>query len=164
MLNFTFTALEQASAALQRIKDFWQILQESSFPEGEQDDLAAAVKQAEEGFLQALGDDLNISAALSSLFGLIKTGNVLINQGKLRAGDVRKLIPCLKGFDSVLAILPEDEKQSLSTEIDDKIRAREQARKDKDYVLADRIRDELLSQGVVLEDTKDGVRWKLKKP
>lgn len=162
MLNFTFAALDQATAALQRIRDFWQILQESSFPEAESEEIGSAVEKAEEEFAGALGDDLNISAALSSLFSLIKAGNILIDREKMTAGGARELLGCLQRFDTVLAILPLEGATILSDEIEEKIKTREQARKDKDYDLADKIRDELFQKGVILEDTKDGVRWKLK--
>ena len=117
-----------------------------------------------EKFSLGLGDDLNISVALTALFELIKKANILMLNDRVYQTDAKKLIHAVKWVDQVLAILPEEEASDLSDEVLKKIEERQKAREEKNFALADQIRDELLQQGILLEDTKDGgVRWKTKK-
>ena len=159
MLNFTFEALDQASASLQRIKDFLYELEHRSFVDGENKEISQITEEMNQNFTGGLNDDLNISTALRALFEMIRKVNILISKGKVYRKDADKLISSLSSLDDVLAVLHEEE-ELLPSEIMKKIEEREKARKERKYKLADRIRDELLQQGIVLEDTKDGVRWK----
>ncbi|NIM57597.1 MAG: cysteine--tRNA ligase [Candidatus Aminicenantes bacterium] len=163
MLNFTFEALEQANSSLKRINDFLYELRNRQFEEGENKDILRLVDEANKKFIAGLDDDLNISIALRALFEMIRKANTLISQGKVRKKDAERLISSVRSFDTVLAVLPEEEEEALSSEIMEKIEEREKARADKNYKLADQIRKELLKKGVILEDTKDGVRWKIVK-
>jgi len=160
MLNFTFEALHQAEASLQRIRDFLYELEKSSFPSGENEQVGKLMEETRQKFTESLSDDLNISEALASLFELIRQANVLIKQNKLLREDARKLISFIHSLDLVLAVLPQEKEESLPPEILKKIKEREKARQQKNYQLADKIRQELKEQGIILEDTKDGVRWK----
>jgi cysteinyl-tRNA synthetase len=94
---------------------------------------------------------------------MIKKVNILINQDKIGKEDAEELISFIYSLDEVLAILPPREEKILASEIMKKIEEREKARAGKNYELADKIREELLKQGIVLEDTKDGIRWKIRK-
>jgi cysteinyl-tRNA synthetase len=163
MLNFTFEALEQASSSLKRINDFLYELKNRPFEEGENKDISRLVEETNKKFMAGLGDDLNISVALRALFDMIRKANILISQGKVHRKDAGKLMSAILSFDNVLAVLPGEEEEALSIIVREKIKIREKARADKNYELADQIRKELLKQGVVLEDTKDGVRWKIVK-
>jgi cysteinyl-tRNA synthetase len=111
--------------------------------------------------MAGLGDDLNISVALRALFEMIRKANILISQGKVYRKDGEKLMSSILSLDNVLAVLPGEEEETLSSKLMKKIEEREKARTDKNYELADQMRKELLKQGIVLEDTKDGVRWKV---
>ncbi|MGD8535147.1 MAG: cysteine--tRNA ligase [Candidatus Aminicenantes bacterium] len=160
MLNFTFKALEQANASLQRINDFLYELKNHPFKEGENKDISKIIKKARKDFTDGLSDDLNISVALRALFDLIREGNTLIAKEKLYSQDAEELRKFIRSLDTVLAVLPEEKEELLPADIMKRVEEREKARKEKNYELADRIRDDLLEQGIVLEDTKKGVRWK----
>jgi len=161
MLNFTFEALAQAHSSLERIKDFLYELRNRSFEEGESRDILALIEETREKFLSGLSDDLNISVALTALFELIRKANIFITQEKIRKKDAENLISFIHSLDRVLAILPPFKEISLPAELLKKIEEREKARQQKNYALADRIRQDLLTEGVILEDTKEGVRWKI---
>ena len=75
--------------------------------------------------------------------------------------DAENLLSCIKSINTVLDVLPAAKEELLPNDILKKIKAREEARRDKNFALADQIRDELLQKGVQLEDTKDGTRWKI---
>jgi len=160
MLNFTFEALNQATASLQRMKDFLYELKKHPFKEGENKNISALIGETKQKFISGLSDDLNISLALSALFEMIRKANILITEGQVYKKDAENLISFIQFADKILAVLPREEAEALPEEILKKIKERERARQEKNYALADKIREELLQQGIVLEDTKDGVRWK----
>ena len=160
MLNFTFKALEQASASLGRVKDFLYELKNHPFKDGENKNVAQIIEKTRKDFAEGLGDDLNISAALRALFEMIRKVNSFIGKGKIFKKDAENLIDLVRSLDTVLAVLPEEKEEILAAEIMIKIKEREKARMDRNFELADRIRDQLAKKGIVLEDTKDGVRWK----
>ncbi|MEW5900758.1 MAG: DALR domain-containing protein, partial [Acidobacteriota bacterium] len=165
-LNFTFEALDQAAAALERINEFAGGVMSGRFPEGETEAVSRFLSQAEKRFREGLGDDLNISVALTALFNLIKKVNVLISQGKVKKRDAEKLSAFMDTLDSVLAVITPTTKSYGKDVVDEgeileKIKAREKARAEKNFPLADQIRQELAAEGIILEDTKEGVRWKI---
>ncbi len=161
VLNFTLEALDQAKASVQRIKDFLYELGNRSFPAGNNPLVTKMISATQKKFIEGLSDDLNISVALTALFELIKEANILIKHNKLFSGDAEALSNLVDTLDRVLAVLRSKQVPTLEVAVSEKIRVREKARADKDYALADRIRQELLQAGVVLEDTKEGVRWKV---
>ncbi len=163
MFNFSFDALEQASASLQRIKDFLFELENRSFEEGENKRISKLINDMNKKFKKGLSDDLNISVALTAIFEMIRKVNTLIFQGKVYRTDAENLVSSIHSLDQVLAVLPEEKEMELPPEMMSRIEKREKARQENNYKLADEIRKELLQQGIVLEDTKDGVRWKIKK-
>jgi cysteinyl-tRNA synthetase len=163
VLNFTFEALEQARAGLQRIRDFIYELENRRWTGGSNPDVASLLEETKAKFIEGLSDDLNISAALTALFELIKKINILVKKDQFLANDAKTAAAFVYSLDQVLGVLPPEEVQFLSEELTAKVRDRERARKDKNFPLADRIRQELAAAGVFLEDTKDGVRWKIDK-
>jgi cysteinyl-tRNA synthetase len=163
-LNFTFEALDQAGAGLRRITDFLFELKARAFPEGGAGETVRLAAEAEAAFLAGLEDDLNISVALTAVFDLVRKGHLLIKADRLRAGDAAVLEDSLYRMDAVLAVLPaRGGSAEIEASLQARIEAREAARKARDFARADAIRDELLARGVLLEDTKDGVRWKIVK-
>ena len=160
MLNFSFEALEQSSASLQRIKDFLYELKHHSFEKGENKDISQLIEKQMNNFTRGLSDDLNVSVALTAVFEMIRKVNVLISQGKVYSKDAEKLMSSIRALDGVLAVLPDEEEELLPPDIMKKVEEREKARREKNYKLADQIRNVLIQQGIILEDTKDGVRWK----
>ena len=161
VLNFTFEALDQAAAALKRITDFVYELEHRAFPAAGSGLAGPLIAEADAKFRDGLGDDLNVSAALTALYDLIRKANSLIQEEKIGADEARALRSFVSQADGVLAVLPERREEEVSAAVREKIEARELARKAKNWAEADRLRRELLEAGIVLEDTKDGIRWKI---
>lgn len=162
MLNFTFEAVEQAEASLQRIKDFLYELENRTFKEEENRKIPLLIQETKRKFIDGLSDDLNISASLSALFDMIKKVNIFISQDRVGKKDAQMLISFIYSLDKILAVLPPKREKKLPFDILKKIEEREKARQEKNFRLADKIRDELLKEGIILEDTREGVRWKIK--
>ncbi len=162
-LNFTLEALDQARAARRRLLDFLYELEHRTFPRGETSAAGSAVLESRRKFIEGLSDDLNISTALTSVFELVRTVNLLVAGDALRDRDAQRIKALLDEFNSVLAVWPPRQEETLPDSLRLKVEAREQARRDGDFALADRLRDELLREGVWLEDTKYGVRWKFRR-
>jgi len=112
-----------------------------------------------ENFEKALDDDLDISLALASVFELVKEVNKLITEKRLSSNDSAKVKNAMLEFDKVLGVIEEKE-EDLPEELQNLIDEREKARNEKNFKLADKIRADLLLKGIVLEDARDGVRWK----
>jgi cysteinyl-tRNA synthetase len=175
MLNFTFEALDQAKASLDRIRNFIYDMAHAKLGEGESPEVSGLADKMLQDFRDGLCDDLNISTALSALFEMVKKANVLLSQGRILRKDADKMMAAIESANRVLAVFPGPDGQlresssnagslpDLEKTDRDKIKLREQARADKNFDLADKIRDELLQKGIVLEDSKDGVRWKITK-
>ena len=173
-LNFTFQSLEAAAGALRRVDEMrFRVAHAGGSAEADRSDpdpgLAASVARLESGFAAALADDLNVAAALGALFVFVKEVNVAVEEGRLGAGDDERVFAALADVDRVLGVLDPSEWSEVDRaaeggladgELDELVRRREQARADRDWAEADRLRDELAAAGVVLEDTPQGTRWK----
>jgi len=161
-LNLTDQALPAAHQAWRRLMDFRQRLVEVSEqgPDGsmslEARRLAAEILRE---FEERMDDDLNTPQALASVFDFVRDSNRFLDAGSATKTDARHLLEVLMRINTVLAVLEEEPKQ-LDAGIEALIAQRQEARERKDYATADAIRDQLAAQGIVLEDTRDGVRWK----
>jgi cysteinyl-tRNA synthetase len=159
-LNFTFDGLEGAKNALQRLYDFVDNLKlikgERNNPEIEQ-----VLRKAKKDFEEALDDDLNTSEALGVIFTLVKDVNRMMDEKMISKSDALKVLEIMNKFDSVFGILKREE-TSLDQEVKALIEKRVQARKEKNFQLADQIRKELEEKGIILEDTPEGIKWKRK--
>lgn len=160
MLNFTFDNLEQARASRQRILDFVYELEHRTFAPGSQPEISELTEKVLDDFRKALADDLNISAALAAVFEFIREINSRLARELIKQADCSRILKTMQELDRVLAILPERKEETLPPEILAKIEQRQKARQEKNFALADAIREELRQLGLVLEDTKEGVRWK----
>ena len=118
-----------------------------------------ALDQARAGFEAALDDDLNISAALAAVFDLVRDLNRRIQARSLSTADASKALAALASFDTVLGLGPEAA-DDLEPELRALLDAREEARRTRDWAASDRLRGELAERGVLVEDTKDGQRWR----
>jgi cysteinyl-tRNA synthetase len=163
-LNFTFDGLEAAHTAIQRLRNFEMRLQTAKFEPGANEQVGELTKQALARFEESLDDDLNTAEALGTIFEWVREMNTAMDEGQFRAENVEASLAFLGAFDSIFDVLkPTGEKLALSeAEIDQKIAERNAARKARDFKKADEIRAWLLEKSVVLEDTRDGVRWKKK--
>ena len=163
-LNFTWNGLEQAEEALRRITDFLGRV-EALTAGGAHPEVTARVKEAVDAFDAALGDDLNTAAGLAAMFDLIRALNISMDARQVGKGDAPEIAAAFNHFDRVLGILSlrraEDATPPIPmAEIDAAIQARQEARRRRDFGEADRIRQDLLTKGVILEDGPQGTRWK----
>ena len=162
-LNFTFDGLKSAATAIDRLRNFKLRLQTDHYPEGHNEQLAARCAQACKAFTDSLNDDLNTAEALGAVFEYIRDANSAMDSGEFRAGNAASVLDLLGQFDSVFEVLTPTATAGLSdAEVESKIAERTAAKKAKDFARADQVRDDLLAQGIILEDTKSGVRWKRK--
>ncbi|HQC52743.1 MAG TPA: cysteine--tRNA ligase, partial [Lentisphaeria bacterium] len=162
-LNFSFKALDDARAALQRLDTAKQRLAELvSAPNAGLQETATAVTTAESAFRAGLEDDLNISAALAALFDFIRDVNRLMDEQKLAGAAATKALSLLERMDTVLAVFTPDQDDEVPQAILALADERQAARKAKDFARADQIRHELDAQGWAIEDTPKGPRVKKK--
>jgi cysteinyl-tRNA synthetase len=114
---------------------------------------------AVEAFGAALDDDLNVSAALAAVFDLVRDVNRRIESRALSSADAALVLARLREIDTVLAVLP-DADTEVPPEIAALLEARTAARAARDWAGSDRLRDELAAAGIIVEDTRDGQRWR----
>ncbi len=157
-LNFTFETLEAADNAIKRLEEFMEKLDEFN-GQSNNPKVAEIIEKARNDFEDAMDDDFNVSITLSAVFDFVKEINKLIMNNKMSSKDAENVISLMNKFDSVLGILKKQEKEELSKEIKQLIEKRQEARKNKDWAEADKIRDELKEKGIIIKDTKEGVRW-----
>src|SRR5262249_34177020 len=111
----------------------------------------------------SLNDDLNTAEALGAIFEYIRDANSAMDSKEFHAANVALALDLLAQFDSVFQVLEPGAVSGISdAEVDAQVGERTAAKKAKNFARADQIRDELLAQGIILEDTKAGVRWKRK--
>ncbi|MEI6531466.1 MAG: DALR domain-containing protein, partial [Chlamydiota bacterium] len=153
-LNFTLQGLDAARFSLQRLHDFVFRLENASG----QGTAPASFLPA---FEEYLADDFNISGALSVLFDFIRDTNSLIDQGKIGPNEASHILSLLKKVDKVLGVifLPPPE---VPPHLEELLQKRVQARKEKNFAEADKMRDALLLEGYLIEDTPTGARLKKK--
>jgi cysteinyl-tRNA synthetase len=146
------------------LRNFSLRLDSARWPEGKSDKLEDLAARAQTDFRAALDDDLNTAEALAAVFEFVREANVAADGGEFRAGNVASARALLTQFDSFFDVLkPSAAAGGLSdVEIEALIAGRATAKKARDFGKADQIRAQLLEQGVILEDTKDGIRWKRK--
>ncbi len=182
-LNFTFDALHQAAQSLERLRNFRLRLQTEKFPAGTTPKLAERAAAARRQFEAALDDDLNTAEALGALFNLVREANTAMDASEFRQGDAAPVLEFLARWDEIFAVLADDDRERLrayaerqaepvpvtvganglsEAEIEARLRERQDARRRRDFARADQIRQELAARGIIVEDTKDGVRWKRK--
>jgi cysteinyl-tRNA synthetase len=175
-LNFTFDGLQQASSSVERLRNFAARLKNEKFPVGSQKSMAERIAKAADDFDAGLSDDLNTAQALAAVFDFVREANIAMDKGEFRQGEVKVAEGFLATFDKVFAVLEDNDAEKLKAlgygadaaapddaEIERLVAQRQAARKKKDFAESDRIRNELLKRGIILEDTKDGnVRWKRK--
>jgi cysteinyl-tRNA synthetase len=191
-LNFTFDGLKQAAVSVERLRNFQSRLETGPFPQGTTESIAELARDTLKRFWGGMEDDLNTAQAQAAVFDMVRQANAAIDAGQLKKDDAVVLLDVLQKFDQIFAVLKDDETekmkkildwarsenrekdvsntllQSVDTQqlseagIEQKIAEMEQARRSRNFQSSDAIRAELLAAGIVVENTKDGVRWKRK--
>jgi cysteinyl-tRNA synthetase len=188
-LNFTFDSLVEAGAAIDRLRTFHQRVAKGVFPAGENEEIQVAAKMARAQYITALASDLNTAEARAPIFDLLRVSNTAIDQGRFFAGDGDAVLQVLGDFDAVFDVIEDRDaeptrravewaqhsgrhadiapellaSQSLTDQaIETLVAERTQAKKHRNFARADQIRKELADKGILIEDSKDGVRWKRK--
>jgi cysteinyl-tRNA synthetase len=179
-LNFTLDAMRGAEKTVTSLRDFRARLEEAKTEPGLDGRLHDATEAALKEFEDGMDDDLNTSRALAALHDLTREVNTVLSKRGLREENKREVVATLDRIDSVLNVIgataaagtgifqlnnsesANAAASELEVEIQNLIAERQEARRRRDFDRADEIRDELANRNIVLEDTKDGVRWKRK--
>jgi len=186
-LNFTFDGLAAETGAVERLRTFYQRVRTAARAATENAALADETARCGTNFREALANDLNTAEARAAIFDLVRAGNAAMDAGTLGAGNAAAILDVLSDFDKVFAVLEDHDAEwtgfalqwaeregrlsEASAEVvaqnsltDERIQAlvdeRTAAKKSRNFARADAIRNELAEKGILLEDSKDGVRWK----
>jgi cysteinyl-tRNA synthetase len=191
-LNFTFDGLTQAANSVERLRNFKLRLETSQFPEGTNAAITEIAKRTSNEMRAGLNDNLNTALALGAIFDMVRDVNASADAGNVHQDDVPALLKVLEQFEEIFAVLKDDDAAKVRATVEwakaeglaDKISSEtaelakaatlsdgdieklvaehSQARKARDFARSDAIRAQLAENGVILENTKDGVRWKRK--
>ncbi len=161
-LNFTLEGLRGAENTVERLNDFKRRLTELKTEEGSSPAIAEMIEVAQEQFEEALDNDLNTAEALAAIHNFAREINAEMAEGTIESGDKAALLAAIDRFDSVFNIFGEVKQELLDSEIQALIDERQAARQAKNFARADEIRNQLTEMGIILEDTKDGLRWRRK--
>ena len=161
-LNFTFEGLKAAKKTVDHLINFAHRLLEAN-GKGCGEKLKTLIINAQKKFEEAMDDDLNITVALAVLFEFIREINKLLDENMLSKNEALQVYDLLMKFDMVLGVIGDvrKEKKKLPKEAVELIKRREEARKVKDWETADKIREKLKSMGIIIEDTPQGVKWRI---
>jgi cysteinyl-tRNA synthetase len=186
-MNFTFEALAAATNTIDRLRTFHARMLRGGFVAGADEAVRAATAKASADFTGALANDLNTAEAAAAISEMVRSANTAADTGTLGEENAAEILRVLNLFDGVFAVLVDRDEEltraalawakvegreaspelvaqmGLSdAEIDALVAERTQAKKTRNFARADAIRAELLAKGVLIEDSKDGVRWKRK--
>jgi cysteinyl-tRNA synthetase len=165
-LNFTLDGLKASAVALDKIDNFIHRVKAVSGEGPVSEKIISASKNLREAFLAVMDNDLNISGATGSLFEYIREMNVCADTGEVSRTGAEHILETLSDLDRVFGFIffPAPEKADPdAARFDQMVIDRKNAKASKNFAEADRIRDALLAEGIILEDGKDGTRWKRKK-
>ena len=164
-LNFSADLMEASKNSLERIRtaaehqaDCLKAAKEGEMTAEEKQN-QAAVEELVQKFETAMDDDFNTADAISAIFEIVRLSNSAISEASTKA-YVSYVKETMDKLCDVLGIITEKKEEILDSEVEDLIAKRQQARKDKNFALADEIRGQLLDMGIILEDTREGVKWK----
>jgi cysteinyl-tRNA synthetase len=191
-LNFTFDGLKQAAVSVERLRNFRQRLIAGNFASGSNPEMQTLAGETIDRMRAALDDDLNTAQAQAAIFEMVRSANSALDSGQIDKEDAAPLLAALEKFDEIFAVirdddgpkmkqvfdwaLAEDRDQDISPElreavqsgqltdadIEKKIAEMEAARRGRNFKVSDALRAELTAAGIVIENTKDGVRWRRK--
>jgi cysteinyl-tRNA synthetase len=185
-LNFTMAGLEQGAKSVERLRTFDSRLRMMHLPAGTNPLAQDAAAKAKHEMRAGMEDDLNTARASAAIFDLVREANALADRGDLREGDKAPMLEALQQFDEIFAVIKDDDPEKMKAamewarahgmlkdseaptgaisdqEVNRLIEERNAAKKSRDFARSDAIRKQLADAGIVVEDTKDGIRWKRK--
>jgi cysteinyl-tRNA synthetase len=191
-LNFTFDGLTQAANSVDRLRNFKLRLETTLWTEGSNPKIAELATKTVKEMTAALNDDLNTARALGAMFDMVRDVNAAADTGEVRKDDIAHATKALEQFEEIFAVLKDDdagkvrgivewaEREGLQdkiapeaaelakaaalsdAEVERLVAGHSQARKVRNFARSDEIRNQLADNGIILENTKDGVRWKRK--
>jgi cysteinyl-tRNA synthetase len=191
-LNFTFDGLKSAASSVEKLRNFRFRLTSSQFPAGATPPMAHLADETIARIKSALDDDLNTAEAQAAMFDMLRKANTALDAGEVHQDDVKPLLGALEKFDEIFGVLKDDDQPKMKVILDwaraegrekeispelmaiagpaqlsdeqvkQKLDQMEAARKVRNFQLADAIRAETVAAGIIVENTKDGVRWRRK--
>lgn len=157
-VNFSTESLNHSKSSLNRLHDFVSKLENGEFPDNNEVNFDFA--KTEDDFIRYMEDDFNTSGALSVVFDVVKQFNIYISESSLNKTMAENCLNFFKKIDFVLGVIFPVTSRKLTTEMEDLIKEREEARTNRDFNKSDEIRDKLNEMGVMVEDTPKGTTWK----
>ncbi len=191
-LNFTFDGLKQAAVSVERLRNFRSRLSSGNFPGGASPEMQSLAAQSGERMAAALDDDLNTAQAQAAIFEMVRQANAASDAGGIKQDDVAPLLAALTKFDEIFAVLDDNDGEKMKRvfdwaategrdneisaelreavqsgefsddDIEQKISAMKSARSTRDFKASDALRAELADKGILVDITKDGIRWRRK--
>jgi cysteinyl-tRNA synthetase len=191
-LNFTFEGLKSAASSVEKLRNFRFRLTSTPFPAGATTPMAQLAEETVGRMKSALDDDLNTAEAQAAAFDMLRKANTALDAAEVRQDDVKPLLCALERFDEIFGVLKDDDQPKMKTILDwartegreqeissellaiagsaqlsdeqvhQKLKEMEEARKARNFKLSDAIRAEIVTAGILVENTKDGVRWRRK--
>jgi cysteinyl-tRNA synthetase len=191
-LNFTFDGLKQAAVSVERLRNFSLRLTAGNFPAGASQEMQTLATETVDRMRAALEDDLNTAQAQGAIFEMVRSANGAFDTGEIKKDDVAPLLAALGKFDEIFAVLNDDDAPKMKqvfdwaqtegrgddvsenlrdtiqsgqlsdADIEKKIAGMKTARTARDFKASDTIRTELTAAGIIIEQTKDGIRWRRK--
>jgi cysteinyl-tRNA synthetase len=187
-LNFTFQGLEQAAQSVTRLRDFKSRIEMAKLAAGQNPAIQDLAGRTRQEMRAGLEDDLNAARAMAAIFDMVREANIAADRGELRQDDKPLLLEALRQFDEIFAVIEDNDAEKMARalewakahgrlseaeaslaisrisddEVNRLIDERNAAKRARDFARADFIRAELVAAGIIVEDTKDGIRWKRK--
>jgi cysteinyl-tRNA synthetase len=191
-LNFTFDGLKSAASSVEKLRNFRFRLTSTQFPAGATPPMAQLADETIARIKSALDDDLNTAEAQAAMFDMLRKANTALDAGEVRQDDVKPMLGALEKFDEIFGVLNDDDQpkmrvildwaraegrekeispalmeiagsaQLADEQVNQKLAEMEAARKSRNFKLSDALRAELTAAGIIVENTKDGVRWRRK--
>ena len=191
-LNFTFDGLKSAASSVEKLRNFRFRLTSTQFPAGANPAMARLAEETIVQMKSALDDDLNTAEAQAAMFDMLRKANTALDTAAVRQDDVKPLLAALEKFDEIFGVLKDDDQAKMQAvldwaraegrekeispelleiagsaqfadeQINQKLAEMDAARKGRKFKESDAIRAELVAAGIIVENTKDGVRWRRK--
>ena len=191
-LNFTFDGLKQAAVSVERLRNFQMRIKTGNFAAGANSEMQSLAAETVERMRAALEDDLNTAQAQAAIFEMVRRANAALDANDVKQDDVPPLLNALTRFDEIFAVLNDDDGPKMKhvfdwaaaadrgkdvskelreavesgaltdAEIEKKISEMEAARRSRNFAVSDGLRKELTESGILIENTKEGVRWRRK--